>query len=290
MTYVDLTGSRRPGPVSADDRFVGGWRSDLENRAALLARGLPYYAEWRQKVWAYPHPRPDELDARPWYDVHNQGNIGSCQGNALADAVEYAYQLQYGPEIQLSRFFAYRESQIQDGINGDQGSTLEGGGRAVRSVGICLESSFPYPSGYSAGLAYYNANREKLRAEAADYKLEGEIPLGTWDDVVDFLATRSGVVQIGIMWGSSMDAGWEIKTYAPGGGGHSVVLSGYLQVAGWPDGIGILLKNSWGTGWGREGWGLVHKNAVDAMLRSSWNVFVGRSRAVSPTPAVDPDL
>ena len=282
MSHTDLTSKNSP--------LVGGYRFDLENRAAILNRGLRHYAAWRKKVEDYDHLRPKEIDSRGWFDVHNQGNIGSCQGNALADAIELAYMLKYGPEIQLSRFFAYRESQIQDGINGDQGSTLDGGTKAVEQVGLCLESSFPYPNSYSSGLSFYNANRSRLREEAKNYKANGAIPLGSWDDMVEFLATRSGIVQIGIMWGRSMDAGWEIKSYSPGGGGHSVNFVGYLEVSGWPDGIGLLLKNSWGTNWGRGGYCLCHKNAVDAMVRSSWNVFIGRSQAESPEPNIDPDI
>lgn len=280
MTHVNLT----------SNNLVGGWRSDLENRSAILQRGLNPYAKWRQAAWEYTFEKPKELDPREWFDVHSQGNIGSCQGNALADAVELAYGLKYGPEIQLSRFWAYKVSQEADGINGDQGSTLEGGSKAVTNVGICLESSFPYPGNYSQGVSFYNQNKQKLLQEAANYKLKGHVPLGSWKDVVDFLATRSGIVQIGIMWGSSMDVGWEIKSYSPGGGGHSVDLAGYLEVSGWPDGIGLLLKNSWGTGWGRNGWALCSKAAIEGMLRAQFTVFIGRAEAESPVPYQPPDI
>lgn len=268
---------------------VGYWRHDLEDEKAILKRSMQTYSAWRDAVLAYDHPRPAEVDPREWFDIESQGNLGSCAGNAVASCAEYCYMLRYGPEIQLSRMWAYLTAQQQDNINGDSGSTLDGCGKATKSIGICLESSFPYPTSYSKGLAFYKQNKATLEQEAANYKLNAEVPITTWGDCVDFIAT-TGPVQTGIMWGSSMDVGWEIKNYSPGSGGHSTVFCGYLKVNGWPDGIGLLMKNSWGTGWGREGWALVHRNAFEQMLRGQWNLFVGRSDSASPEPKPKPDI
>lgn len=267
-----------------------GYRFDLENQPAILERSMSKYERWRRAVREYAWDPPAEIDPREWYDIQSQGNIGACQGNALADCTEYCYWLEYGPEIQLSRFWAYIISQEADGISGDSGSTLEGGGRAAAARGICLEESFPYPSNYSSGLAFYRANKDKLKDEAARFKLKGEVPIATWADAVTFLKTWSGVIQTGLMWGSSCDVAWEQKSYTPGSGGHSTTICGYLKVEGWPDGIGLLHKNSWGTGWGREGWTLIHKNAIDSMLKARNNLFVGRARPESPQPQPKPDI
>lgn len=267
-----------------------GWRYEIENRAAILARSLPKYAEWKQNLKDYPWEPAPEIDPRDWFKMESQGSLGSCQGNALASCTEYAYLLKYGPQIELSRMWAYLVSQEEDGISGDSGSTLEGGGAAASSRGLCLESSFPYPNSYSAGRSFYNANKAKLAPEALNYKLMGEVPLATWDDCVLFLKSRTGSIQTGLMWSTSCDVEWEQKSYSPGNGGHSTVLCGYLKVDGWPDGIGLLHKNSWGTDWGRGGWTLIHKNAIEAMLKARNNLFIGRTESESPIPTPKPDL
>jgi hypothetical protein len=58
----------------------------------------------------------------------------------------------------------------------------------------------------------------------------------------------------------------------------------------WPDGIGLLMKNSWGPGWGRDGWAVIHKAAYEGMLRSKWNIMIGRAQAESPLPQPTPDV
>lgn len=268
-----------------------GWAYRRENRAALLARSMKTYATWRASVKdGYDWEPTPEYDPREYLLLHSQGNIGSCQGNSLADAGEHSLLLEHGVEVQLSRFWAYMVSQEADGINGDSGSTLEGGGRAARDVGICLEDSFSYPSTYTKGKAFYRANREKLLPEAENYKLLGEVPISTWSDAVRFLQSRTGPIQTGIMWGSSMDVGWEITKYTPGDGGHSTLFCGYLRVRSWPDEIGLLMKNSWGLGWGRDGYGLVAKPAFESMVRTKYNLFVGRSGAQTPVSNRPPDL
>jgi len=423
VVHADLT-----SPWSG---YTGYWRYDLENQAAILARGMPKYYAWRQALEKYDWEPPEEIDPRPWLRIASQGNIGSCfpegvlvtladgqekpieemrvgddvltifglkrsvtatmsrryrgdlltllfrksvtakkeltlttdhkvwvphstggrfvsaeelrvgdpvwlyegegtvplvtevdkitsntvdqtvydievetdhcfwanevavhncQGTAIADCTEYAYYLKYGPDIQLSWFYAYVTSQEEDNISGDQGSTLDGGGRAASRRGICLESSFPYPSGYSSGLSFYRSNKAKLDAEAASYKLKGEVPIASWKDALNFLQSRSGAIQTGLMWGSSMDRGFEIESYSPGSGGHSTAFVGYLKRQGWEDGVGLLMRNSWGLSWGKGGYAIVRKTAFDQMLKGQWNLFVGRSEAESPVPQVVPDI
>jgi hypothetical protein len=213
--------------------------------------------------------------------------VHNCQGNALADAVEYCYMLKYGPEIQLSRFWAYVTSQEEDNINGDSGSTLDGGGKAARSRGICLESSFPYPNGYSEGISFYRANKAKLAEEAAKYKLNGEVPITSWADALKWIRTFSGCIQSGWMWNSSCDV-IDMKEYRQSsGGGHSTLLCGVVK----RNGEDVLLhKNSWGTRWGDNGWNYVYRQAFEQILRGRYNIFVGRSESASPEPQPKPDL
>lgn len=229
---------------------------------------------------------PAELDPRAWFDLHNQGSVGSCQGQSLADAVEFAHLMQTGEEVQISRAFAYLRSQEHDGLLGrDAGSTLSGGTTAARE-GIPPERAFPYVASYRSILSTYRSARDSL---PKTYRCKQAARINSYDEVLEFLQRGLGCVHIGIRW--SLPNQWEITRY-PGarGGGHAVNLVGYLRVDSWPS-PGILLKNSWGSGWGRNGYALLHPTAVDQMAKAQWNVFVGRFEAEStPAPNVEIDL
>lgn len=267
---------------------VGGYRYDLENQAEILSRSMCQYHFWRSSLLEYDWEPPDEIDPREWNPVLSQGQIGSCQGASLADAADYLWTFSHGTEVQLSRAWAYLLSQKFDGLLGrDQGSTLDGGSKAAGQIGLVFESDFPYDDDYRAILSFFNANYDSLVPKAKDFQLRTEVPLGNYDEIYHFLASGVGPVHIGIMWG--LPDAWEIKTYRAGGGGHAVLFVGYLKVASWPK-PGLLLKNSWGTGWGRGGYGLLHPDAVESMCRTRWNVFVGRSDMESPRPRPKPDL
>lgn len=266
-----------------------GYRYDLENAAEISYFGNPSYEIWKSDFptnieW------PEEIDPRSWFDIHNQGRQGSCQGQALADSVEYAVYLDTGTEIQISRSFAYLGTQEFDGLLGrDSGSTLAGGTKAA-ARGLPLESVVPYTDNYREALSRYRSQKDSILSNPESlYKLDGAIPLRSEEDCYNFLRSRSGIIQIGIAW--TVPNAWEIKSYrGGGGGGHSVNLAGILKVASW-GGRGYLLKNSWGEGWGRNGWALVHPNAISSMLKTRFTVFVGRSKSIIPKPKIHtPDL
>lgn len=267
---------------------VGGWRHDVENRAAILSRSLRTYAAWRESLGQYSWEPPKEIDPRPYWAVSNQLQMGSCQANSLADAAELCGLLANGQYVQLSRNWPYYWSQHFSGLLGrDAGSTLDGGTKCAQQIGFLREEDFPYTDNYREGLSRWNSQKDSLLAKAGEFKMLGEVPLQSYDDIYHFLASGAGVVQIGVLWGVGTE--WEIRRYRGGGGGHSVLYAGYLQVEGWPK-PGLLQPNSWGRAVGRDGWQLWHPDAVEAACRSKYSTFVGRSEARVPIPRPIADI
>jgi C1A family cysteine protease len=224
-------------------------------------------------------PRRSELAEDGYLKVEDQLQIGSCQGQSLSDAAEYAYTVKTGRVVQLSRMYAYLVSQIFDGISGDRGSTLSGGTKAALE-GLCLESTGPYPNSYP-GRGWIT---QAMKEEAKKYRLKSHTEMKSVDDIRRFIGSGAGIVQIGISWGNEMtpDSSGCIKRFTGvGGGGHAVCFAGYV-----PDedvgvkstaGYWILLKNSWNTRWGKLGYAYVDPSAIRSMLSHRFTVMYGRS-------------
>jgi hypothetical protein len=230
---------------------------------------------------------PEEVDPSDWLKMENQANQGACQGHSVSDCIEILHVMMGGEYKQLSRACAYYESQRIDNIRGDRGSTIQAGVRLAKEKGIPLESAWPYPSGY-------NPRRPPGWDSGPMFKIDGHTDIKSYEGGQNHLAFH-GPIHIGISWGNEIDQQvsrtGKIESFTGrGGGGHSVCYVGYKRTD-W-DGNALpgsdpwwLLKNSWSTRWGRNGYALVSPSAIRSMLGHRWTVFAGLHGAPSPTPA-----
>lgn len=223
-----------------------GWLKRNEKRAwlASLPKGTPFrYSDYE------PMPR-DIIKPREWLQIEDQNGFGSCQGHALSTVTEIAYWLATGGDItQLSRWYAYVATQREDGIRGDQGSTISGGARLVEKYGICPEEVYPYPQG-----RYTNRITQAQDAAAAPYKLQTFRVMETVADVRKWLDAGLGAISIGVRWGR--------------GGGHAIAI---VQT----DGTDFIFANSWGTAWGEDGYGRWTESEMRNLLRDNYTVAIG---------------
>lgn len=255
---------------------TGSYRFDQEDRLSLAAMSstLAYSSYSESDI-------PELVDPEGWTIIEDQGQQGSCQGNALASAVEQCHVREGGEVVQLSRQQAYIMSQRYDGIRGDQGSTLTGGVKVAMNDGLCLESVWPYPSRYSTAVPPGFANSVR-------YKTKGYTEIKDWLVLLTHLA-KFGPVHIGAPWNASIDRqvanSGVIDSWPDGGGGHSVLYGGYTNV-GWNGQAlsdpRIKLANSWATRWGRKGWAHVTKRAFEDLMNTRWGVVIGHFGAPHP--------
>lgn len=255
-----------------------GYRIDLEDREQLEAECVP------MALKSSDFDEPERIDPRPIVVTEDQGSMGSCQGHALSTCLEWCHYIAtQGQYLQLSRLFAYLGSQKMSNIVGDSGSTLQGGARLAKEHGICPEAQYPYPRPVVYPRGGYKAIPDNLWAAAAPYKIRSASWIEQEPDAKTFLASGAGLVEIGIAWGSAMTPNSQgiISRFAPGGGGHAVVIGGYVPDAAvgksTDQGYYYLLHNSWSKRWGMDGWAYVTPNAVRQMLQHRFTYFVGLS-------------
>lgn len=268
--------------------FNPGYAIELEDRDLLRSTAVKANMLMMGDIPERVDPRQHILFKENWLKVENQGQIGSCQGQSLTECGEYCYTIATGKVIQLSRMHAYLKSQIEDGIRGDRGSTLSGGTKAFLK-GICLESIGPYPRNYPG----WGWITKEMEENGKEYILRSHVEMKVAEDVKRFIGSGMGIVQIGISWGNEMspDSNGCIRRFTgAGGGGHAVTFTGYLpdsdvgfkSTHGW----WALLKNSWSTSWGKQGFAYVDSGAVAQMLRHRFTVMYGRSDMSVPKPRV----
>ena len=195
---------------------------------------------------------PESVDLRALCSpVEDQGALGSCTGNAIAGALEYLFK-EEGTPIDVSRLYIYyQERKIEGTIKQDAGAMIRDGIKACASMGVPLESVWPY------NVAKFAAKPPKsVDTDAAKRKIASYRRVMCLDDLLHCLANGNPVV-----FGFSVYESFESDAVAKTGivpmphakermiGGHAVLAVGYHQTEEF-----LIVRNSWGNSWGNGGY------------------------------------
>jgi C1A family cysteine protease len=208
---------------------------------------------------------PSHADLRPYCPpVVDQGDIGSCTGNAIAGALEYMQlrEQRYkvgGPQVfdrqqfyHFSRLFIYyNERLLENTISEDAGAEIRDGIKVIAQWGACRESVWGYSHAHlfaKPTLSAYN--------EAAQHKAKTYYRINSLNEMKHCLADGYPFV-----FGFTVYDGFESEETASTGvlhmptaneniqGGHAVMAVGYDDAK-----KVVIVRNSWGTSWGMSGY------------------------------------
>lgn len=202
---------------------------------------------------ATPIKMPNSVDLRPFCSaIEDQGNLGSCTGNAVAGAIEYLAR-RNNSGIDVSRLFIYYYTRLIEGtVNYDSGAYIRDSIKASYAYGAPLESLWPYDitkfrSKPSTGAIADGAKRKVTLYERAI----------SFDACINAIASGFPVV-VGFLVYSSFESRAVYKTgmmpYPNVAresllGGHAVLLVGYNNST-----KRFIARNSWGPYWGDRGY------------------------------------
>lgn len=196
---------------------------------------------------------PQSVDLRAYATpVEDQGYLGSCTGNAIAEAIEMLNR-KNNVNVEISRLFIYYYERLLEGtVNYDSGAYIRDGIRATNRWGAPLESLWPYdiskfrmaPSSVAVNDA---ARRTVTRYERAiDFNACIDALANGYPVVIGFSVYNSfmspSVSRTGMM-------PYPNTRTEPLLGGHAVLLVGYNNAT-----QRFIVKNSWGTNWGDKGY------------------------------------
>ena len=209
---------------------------------------------------------PASVDLREWCSpIEDQGDLGSCTANAGVGLVEYFERRAFGHYLDASRLFLYKVTRNLLGWVGDQGAYLRDTMKAMVLAGVPPEHYWPYDIA-----AFDNEPSAFCYAFAQNYKAIVYYRLDpAGESTAHVLANVKQNLGAGLpsMFGFTVYSSFprigqgtgDIPSPQPGDtvlGGHAVNAVGYddrKQIGG--NRGALLIRNSWGTDWGENGYG-----------------------------------
>ena len=235
------------------------------------------------------------MDLRAWCSpIEDQLNLGSCTANAGVGMAEYYERRAFGKYINASRLFLYKTTRELLKSTGDTGAFLRSTMEAMVLFGLPPEDYWPYvvanfDNEPSAFLYSFGQNYQALNY----YRLD---PAGTAKPAL-LTAIKTNIASgLPTMFGFTVYNSYTQASVANKGaipypvagekvvGGHAVVAVGYndaLQIKNSTAGAkattgALLIRNSWGTGWGDAGYGWLPYDYVLKGLATDWWALISQ--------------
>lgn len=185
------------------------------------------------------------------FPIYDQGNLGSCVGNATAAAIQYLYRKNKKPNVTPSRLAIYYGARkIEGTIASDAGCMIRDAIKVVVKEGAGAEAYWPYTIS------------QFRRPPSAAYTRNAQIHQAlVYERVAQDRDLIRRVIASGfpIVYGISVFDSFDTKDTERTGvvpypadsetmlGGHAILMCGYDEQF-------VYSRNSWGSTWGMRGY------------------------------------
>ncbi|MFB3885551.1 MAG: C1 family peptidase [Thermodesulfobacteriota bacterium] len=254
---------------------TGEIKSVLQSTGVLRAKSLPVSVDLRK--WCSP--------------IEDQGALGSCTAHAGVGVIEYYERKSFGRHLDASRLFLYKVTRNLMKMKGDTGAYLRNTMGAMVLFGVPPEEYWPYreeekefdqePPAFCYAFAQNYQTIKYFRHDPPGTKTEEFLRR------VKVYLSKGHPAMFGFTVYNSIEQAEKtgrIPFPSPKEkieGGHAVVAVGYDDQIGIKNQYGkvetkgaLLIRNSWGKGWGEEGYGwLPYEYLLKGLAEDFWSVL-----------------
>jgi hypothetical protein len=267
------------GNLEPEDRILncvpsrdteGDWRLDHAVAAGLTAEPA--------------EALPEEVDLRAaWWQIGDQGTTGSCVGWAAADSVLRWHFVKSGrlpKDDLLSMRFIWMASKETDEFVTAPTTFIEAEGTSLKAAlvisrryGVVRDATLPF----MAPMTMFPGESRTFYALASQMRIAAYVNLGrNLDEWRKWLGSGGGPMLVRL----NVDRTWDEATATHGEldnykqetarGGHAVALVGYTRQRR------FITRNSWGTGWGDNGYGYASEEYAQQAFTEAYGVSLGQ--------------
>lgn len=263
-------------PLALQQRKIKhlGWRSDLPDPKDLfyaaplsVSRNLPAGVDLRGSPFMPP--------------VVDQGQLGSCTANGIAGLHEFVQAMEKQPPFAPSRLFIYWfERYLEGTVTSDSGAMIRDGMKVLSKMGVPPETLCPYDISKFTEKPSDAAIAEAAKHQALVYRRL----IGTNPNSLKTCLAAGRPITFGFTVYESFESKAVEKTgVVPMPGTHEQILGGHcVDLVGYDDDgkltghpMHYIVRNSWGTGWGLEGYCFMPYTYVNnaGLCSDFWTLF-----------------
>jgi C1A family cysteine protease len=263
LTHQEFKASRLGLSTAGVQRKKNGGSLSTEGLTAVTE--IPASLDWRKKG-AVTH-------------VKNQGSCGACWSFSATGAIEGINQIVTGSLLSLS------EQELID-CDHSYNSGCEGGLMdyayqfIVKNKGIDTEDDYPYHGQDKS------CNKNKLKKHVVTIDGYNDIPENNEKMLLQAVATQP--VSVGI---SGSDRSFQLYSKGIFNGPCSTSLDHAVLIVGYGSENGVdywIVKNSWGTNWGIDGYMHMARNTGNKQGVCGINTLASYPIKTSPNPPAPP--
>jgi C1A family cysteine protease len=263
--------------------FKGGWVPEKADH-----RDFRY--EQRVKAIRAPETLPASADIRSQIvRVKDQGNLGSCVAHGTTSCFEALQVKQTGSDFPGCRLAEYQWARILGGYYpGDNGAEIRDGVKATVKYGVAHETLWPYNISQFDNPVPANVVSDAVKSESTNYYLVDSANgyAATLTNIKNAIAVNALTVVFGTpVYNGIFDVGSDGMIPLPSGasvGGHAMLFVGYDDTKN-----ALLTLNSWGTGWGMNGFGwLPYQYVTTGQVSDCWSI--ANESEINPPPPPEP--